>query len=88
LAELQHGDAHQHHPGQRPGRDLVYAEQKLAGALTLGSSSEEQWAHPADLGLEAVQLTNTYLARHHGGEQLAASIGAAPVLDDVTLLAV
>jgi serine phosphatase RsbU (regulator of sigma subunit) len=52
----------------------VYAEQKLAGALTLGASAAAQPANSADLGLEAVQLTNTYLARHHGEEGMFATL--------------
>lgn len=57
----------------------VYAEQKLAGTLTLGLAagellSEEMMADTADLGLEAVQLTNTYLARHHGEEGMFATL--------------
>jgi serine phosphatase RsbU (regulator of sigma subunit) len=52
----------------------VYAEQKLAGALTLGAAAAEKRTDPADLGLEAVQLTNTYLARHHGEEGMFATL--------------
>lgn len=57
----------------------VYAEQKLAGTLTLGLAPgehlpEEMVADTADQGLEAVQLTNTYLARHHGEEGMFATL--------------
>jgi serine phosphatase RsbU (regulator of sigma subunit) len=52
----------------------VYAEQKLAGAMTLGTGAAEKRTGPAELGLEAVQLTNTYLARHHGEEGMFATL--------------